>query len=719
MDATSPIVVQARGVMLVVDRATLVVEHASDNLETLAPMPARDAIGRPLDEVLGPRLGRRVRAALDHWGRPLDWHRSAAVVEPAGIAVNVALHLDHTPETYRLVVELERVDAAPEVPTWLVVESHERVARVVAQATSVDEMWMTSIDVMRQFMGGIDQLLVCQYDDDGSGKFVAEAAAPGVIRFRDTRMRPSVRAVSTAAVSSRNAVKAVDDVRSASVELVPPPDERHPLDASDADLRAPNPVEADLLYKLGMTGFFLMAIERRDSVWGVLIGRHFSGPFLPPYAARSAAHELTQMLGTRLDELLTAQEERERDAVREVTEQLYLHARAGQDGGTDTAATEAALARLARSDGVIWVFDGDTHVSGRPMDCDVAAVASWVAANVGRDVVALTCLQEQAPELAGLLPGARGVLVGRDEENFTLWWRGPESPLPVLPAVPPQLSPSQQRLWQTRNDWRSRSEQQCVPWTAIEVWAVTEARQAISAAAFANTREALRDARLIQRSLLPDTLDHAPGWLVDAVYRPAAGGQTGGDWFDSFQLPNGTYAIVIGDVAGHGLSASREMGQLRNFLRAFLLQGGRAAEAIAALDEAVGWVLPNSLATVGVGVVDPDTGRVDLSSAGHPPPIIIAADGRAEIVDPVPAPPVGTGRAGTSHVEAEIPAGGALLAFTDGLVESRTMPLQEGIERLRRVAERLGPTLGAERLIAEYDWRSAEDDQCLIVLRRL
>src|SRR6266542_5830845 len=87
-------------------------------------------------------------------------------------------------------------------------------------------------------------------------------------------------------------------------------------------------------------------------------------------------------------------------------------------------------------------------------------------------------------------------------------------------------------------------------------------------------------ARTLQRSLLPETLPNPPGLRVAARYRPARGGEVGGDWYDSFMLPTGSIAVAIGDVVGRGLSAASSMGKLRNALRAFALESPSPSDGL-------------------------------------------------------------------------------------------------------------------------------------------
>ncbi len=96
-----------------------------------------------------------------------------------------------------------------------------------------------------------------------------------------------------------------------------------------------------------------------------------------------------------------------------------------------------------------------------------------------------------------------------------------------------------------------------------------------------------------------------PGLDVHARYRPAAGGQLGGDWWDLLPLAGDRVAVVVGDVAGHGVHAAAAMAQLRTALRAYLLEGHSPAAALDRLDALVATLNGNHTATAVVGIVSP------------------------------------------------------------------------------------------------------------------
>ncbi|MFI5833325.1 SpoIIE family protein phosphatase [Micromonospora sp. NPDC051300] len=159
--------------------------------------------------------------------------------------------------------------------------------------------------------------------------------------------------------------------------------------------------------------------------------------------------------------------------------------------------------------------------------------------------------------------------------------------------------------------------------------------------------------------------------------------KVGGDWYDTVELPDGRIGIVVGDCVGHGLHAATVMGQLRSACRALLLQDASPAQTLMALDRFAALLPGAQCATVFCGVLDPATGRLRYSSAGHPPAVVVHPDGTSALLDQGRSRPLAV-RAGRDRPEAEttVPARATLMLYTDGLVERRRQPLTSGIDRV-------------------------------------
>jgi serine phosphatase RsbU (regulator of sigma subunit) len=184
-------------------------------------------------------------------------------------------------------------------------------------------------------------------------------------------------------------------------------------------------------------------------------------------------------------------------------------------------------------------------------------------------------------------------------------------------------------------------------------------------------------AEQLQRALLPDLPSSLPGVSVASRYLPADDGdRVGGDWYDAFQLPDDSIALVIGDVAGHDLHAATRMGAIRHKLRA--IAGDRMAppsEIVERLDAILRKFAPDDIATViYMRLVHHEDGRmrIEWTNAGHLPPILISAvDDTPTILDTAVGLPLGVGNLERSDDSIRVEPGSTLVLYTDGLVERR------------------------------------------------
>ncbi|WP_432513828.1 PP2C family protein-serine/threonine phosphatase [Kineococcus sp. SYSU DK001] len=236
-------------------------------------------------------------------------------------------------------------------------------------------------------------------------------------------------------------------------------------------------------------------------------------------------------------------------------------------------------------------------------------------------------------------------------------------------------------------------------------------------------------ARTLQTSMLTRDLPQVGDLELVARYVPAhAGDQVGGDWYDGVLLPDGTTLLVIGDVAGHDITAAAEMGQLRIALRALAVdRDDPPAELLDRLESVVDSFRSDAiLASCLVARVEQDGAAraaglrtLRWANAGHPPPVLVLPDGTARVLGAAPDLLLGVGAGRRTDHVVDVPAGSTLLLYTDGLVERRDDDLDAGTERLRAEASALaGADLadGLDRLLARLRGQ-ADDDVALLAVR--
>jgi len=232
----------------------------------------------------------------------------------------------------------------------------------------------------------------------------------------------------------------------------------------------------------------------------------------------------------------------------------------------------------------------------------------------------------------------------------------------------------------------------------------------------------------LQRSMLPTGLS-APS-SVEVKHRYLPGSQLieiGGDWYESIALPGGRVALVVGDVAGHGVRAAVTMGRLRTAIHTLAMLELPPAETLQQLNELMqelGAREPH-FATCVYAIYDAVSGKCELASAGHLPPLLVRPDGSTELLDISPAPPLGVGSGPIQSRVVDIDDGSLLVLYTDGLVERRTEDIDVGLAKLRGIfgpgsADRPLEDLCKATLAGVYADQQRDDIALLIArLRRI
>ena len=205
----------------------------------------------------------------------------------------------------------------------------------------------------------------------------------------------------------------------------------------------------------------------------------------------------------------------------------------------------------------------------------------------------------------------------------------------------------------------------------------------------------------LQRSMLPTGLSYPSSVEVKHRYLPGSKLiEVGGDWYESIALPGGRVALVVGDVAGHGVRAAVTMGRLRTAIHTLAMLELAPAESLQQLDElmhTLGEREPH-FATCAYAVYDAVSGECEIAVAGHLPPLLVHPDGSNEYLDVPPAPPLGIGDGEVESRIFTIEDGSLFVLYTDGLVENKGRDISDGLARLTGIFGPGSPTRPLEDL---------------------
>jgi PAS domain S-box-containing protein len=238
-------------------------------------------------------------------------------------------------------------------------------------------------------------------------------------------------------------------------------------------------------------------------------------------------------------------------------------------------------------------------------------------------------------------------------------------------------------------------------------------------ASTARERAQREDVAALLAAVRPPALEVA-GLQVAVAYEPAAHAAAGGDLYDWLVLPSGEVLFVVVDAMGSGTAATREALAVTTTVRTLAVAGCPLGELVARAGAVLEVTHPEAMATVLVAVLDPRTGRVRLAGGGHPPAVLVTAEGARE----VPADGLGIGylQPGSFTTSTVFLApGDSLVLYTDGLLEG-THDLGAGLRELTATAAGLAQVPVhdfAPRLLSEVITCAHDDDDCLaLVVRR-
>lgn len=230
-------------------------------------------------------------------------------------------------------------------------------------------------------------------------------------------------------------------------------------------------------------------------------------------------------------------------------------------------------------------------------------------------------------------------------------------------------------------------------------------------------------AETLQDSMLPQVAPRMAGCDIATRYLPGARlGRVGGDWFDTIKLPGSRTAMVVGDVMGHGLNSAAMMGQLRTAVQTMATMETPPAQLLRNLDDLARRLGENYLATCLYAVYDPIRGELQLSNAGHIPPVLVhAEDGRSELLHLPTGAPIGVGGVPFETALVRVAPGDRLVLCTDGLVEVRGADIGDGLAALCESAAHPAASMddACDTIIRALNTHGGRKDDVALLMARL
>jgi light-regulated signal transduction histidine kinase (bacteriophytochrome) len=719
-----PGAIQPHGVLLAVDPGSLEVVVASANCEEQTGVPLAQAVGSPLSAFVGEEAAGLVRRRAEEqtFREPLILRLPASL--PGGLGgteVDISLHLSGS----RLVVELETL-GRPRSVMLSYQSARSAMARLAEETTVLGLAAQLAREVST--LTAFDRVMVYRFDRDWNGEVIAEERRPDLNPFLGLHYPSTDIPAQARRLYTVNWTRLISDVGYAPVPLQPvlDPVTGTPLDLSHSTLRSVSPIHLEYLQNMGVTASMSISLVIEGELWGLIACHHYSGPHRPSQDARAAAEFLGQVASQQIAERQRSDAREETLVTRTTLARIVGRVAASSRPTIEALIDDPEVLTLMGATGAAVSYDGTLRLVGDtpPIEALPLIASGLLGPEDGATGHSdrLAALDHRLAAYDGLPAGALGIgslpdrwiIWFRPELQQTVDWGGDPRNKEAAAAEDPAVRLSPRKSF---DKWREVVRGRSRPWGEADVEAARDMRARVNGLMLKRSRDQIEVAESLQRSVLADGAPALEGLRVAVRYASAATYQLGGDWWDCVELDDERVAFVIGDVAGHGVSAVAAMTQVRAALRAYLFAGHETGESLDQLDRFMSALLGEQIASALIVVVDRRARRIEVASAGHPAPLLLPPP-ETEL-RPVARPVLGLG-AGTAVVtQVDVPPGTTLLMFTDGLVERRGTDLFESLDLLSRTAGQ-GPGSQdldhwVDRVLAEMP-AQGDDDTTVVAL---
>lgn len=223
----------------------------------------------------------------------------------------------------------------------------------------------------------------------------------------------------------------------------------------------------------------------------------------------------------------------------------------------------------------------------------------------------------------------------------------------------------------------------------------------------------------LQRALLTEPGTPHPNLELAFRYLPSGITSVGGDWYEVVRLFFGRTLLVMGDVMGHGIEAAVDMSNYRSTLRHVAATELPPHRILRRLDALIDEKESARPATCLLALADPGRRRWTFSTAGHLPPVLIAAGRPVELVEVPTGPPLGTGVGGYEQITRDLLPEETLLLYTDGPVERRDQDIDDSLAGLAALRPPTGGGLDGllDAILDGLAPHTGEDDIAMLAAR--
>lgn len=475
--------IQGHGCLLVLspdDGGALVIEQASENAAVFLAMPLDRILGARCKDVLGADLERELRAELKV-KRDLQSNRFLRSMRLAsGKEVEIITHSIHG----MLVAEFECVDV--KVDQNLL---NTTIVNVVSQLEALTSIQDLARATTREFraLTGFDRIMLYSFDEAGTGTVIAEDCNEALPSMLHLRFPASDIPQQARRLYVQNRVRIIPDVDYTPSPLLALGDQAEPLDLTHSVLRSVSPVHREYMRNMGTLSSMSVSLVIDGKLWG-MISCHNATPKTVPYIVRSGCDVLARILAAQIGAYTRANDYSEAIRLKAIERDLLTYMALEEKYLDGIAKHPDTLRALAHAAGAAFILDDTCILMGEtPEEAQVKAIADWVASLPNPEVFASDHLAAEFAPAKALTDTASGVMCISLSQvhRFQILWFRPEVLRTVHWAGEPdsEIKRSGGALQiNPRNSFATWSEtvrHRSAPWTAVEVDAARDFRNAV------------------------------------------------------------------------------------------------------------------------------------------------------------------------------------------------------------------------------------------------
>lgn len=471
--------IQPVGILIAVDKGNFIIQSASQNLDSVFPFTAEEALGQPLSDLIGKEQLAWLEAQRDQPTLP------GALIWPLTLISNGS-PLKYDAQVFqsadRFVIELEQQQPpSGDVFHDLFIPIRDMLWKLDSESDLLRYAQAT-VDQVRLLVG-FDRVMMYRFDANWDGEVIAESKVDGVDSYLGNRFPASDIPPQARELYTRNLVRVIADVNAEPVPIIHRGNKEstEPLDLTHSWLRSMSPVHVEYLRNMGVRASLSISLVQNDRLWGLIACHNFT-----PNYVTLRSRELDEFIGRAVSLKLMNMDKDERDrlgsGIRDLLYEMTALIRASDDLDTVVHLIQEKLLGLVRAIGAVVSIDGKRHILGNTPEPEfverlISKLRRCPAASVFhtddlRQI--LPDLDRQSQDDDDLSSGLMVAPLDHEMRNFVMWfrlgilrtlrWAGNPKKTVIRDASGVRVSP---RI--SFDTWIETYHDKSLPWSQVEV----------------------------------------------------------------------------------------------------------------------------------------------------------------------------------------------------------------------------------------------------------